>query len=145
MKVLLQRVSSASVSVDGVLKGKIKKGLLCFVGFTHTDGIENVKFLSQKLVNLRVFTDLDGKMNQSLLDVGGEILLISQFTLYGNSEKGRRPSFVHAARPEHAEPLYLSMIDEIVSLGAPCEKGVFGADMQVELINDGPITLMLEK
>lgn len=145
MKVILQRVSSASVAVEGQTVGEIKSGFMALVGFTHTDTMEMVQWMADKILGLRVFADAEGKMNLSLTDIGGEILVISQFTLYGNAEKGRRPSFIDAARPEIAEPLYENMVAVLRASGVKVETGRFGSEMQVSLINDGPTTLILEK
>ena len=144
MRALIQRVSSSSVKVDGDIVGKSGKGLLIFLGITHDDTMNELIYLVNKCANLRIFEDEDGKMNRSLLDVGGEALIISQFTLYGDCRKGRRPSFVDAARPEKAIPFYERFIDEFKKLGIKTESGIFGADMKVGLVNDGPVTLMVE-
>jgi D-tyrosyl-tRNA(Tyr) deacylase len=145
MKVLLQRVSKASVSVDGEVVGQIGHGLLLLLGVTHTDTREDADALIRKLINLRVFNDGDGKMNLSIQDVQGEFLVVSQFTLYGNAKKGNRPSYVDAARPEVAIPLYEYFIDSLkVASLLPVQEGVFGAMMDVEMINNGPVTLLLE-
>lgn len=145
MRVLVQRVSRASVTVDGKIKGKIGKGILIFLGVGHSDTENESRFLAEKCVNLRIFEDNAGKMNLSLLDIKGAALVISQFTLYGDASKGRRPDFTAAARPEKAIPLYEHFLCEIRKFGVPCEAGVFGAEMQVELINDGPVTIFIEK
>jgi len=144
MRALIQRVLSASVKVDGNIVGESGRGLLIFLGVTHDDSMEQLNFLVNKCANLRIFEDDDGKMNCSLLDVGGEALVVSQFTLYGDCRKGRRPSFIEAARPEQAIPLYERFIEEFKKLGIKTESGEFGADMKVELLNDGPVTLMVE-
>ena len=145
MKLVVQRVKYASVKVDGNLVGKIDKGFMVLVGITHTDTKEICDYLAEKLVNLRVFDDENDQMNNNLASVNGELLLISQFTLYGNAKKGNRPSFIDAARPEVAKPLYDYFCDKCASLGYHVEKGIFGADMKVELLNDGPVTIILEK
>lgn len=145
MKLLLQRVSSASVAIDGHTTAQIGRGFLVLVGFTHTDTIEQVQWMSDKILGLRIFPDAEGKMNLSLADIGGEILVVSQFTLYGNAEKGRRPSFIDAARPEVAEPLYESMVAMLRASGINVATGRFGEEMQVSLVNDGPTTLILER
>ena len=144
MRALIQRVLSSSVCVDGELIGKSGRGLLIFLGITHDDSMAELTFLVKKCAHLRIFEDENGKMNKSLLDVSGEALVVSQFTLYGDCRKGRRPSFIEAARPDQAIPLYNRFITELNALGIHTESGGFGADMQVELVNDGPVTLMLE-
>jgi len=144
MRAVVQRVSSASVVVEGETIGRIEKGLLVLLGVTHDDGQEDVIYLAQKIVGLRVFEDADGKMNLSLGEVGGSVLAVSQFTLYGDCRKGRRPSFVEAARPEQAEPLYRSFVAELRGSGVKVETGRFQAQMAVSLVNDGPVTLILE-
>lgn len=145
MRLIVQRVSQAAVSVDDVVVGQIQHGFMVLVGITHDDDETTAKWLAHKLVNMRIFSDQDDKMNLSLQDVGGEVLAISQFTLYGDASKGNRPSFINAARPEYAEPLYEYFMSEVASLGVKVEKGIFGADMQVSLINDGPVTIILER
>lgn len=146
MKILLQRVSKASVQVESVTVGTISHGILAFVGITHSDTSEEMKWLADKLVKLRIFPDDDGKMNKSVQDIGGEILLISQFTLYGDTQKGLRPNFTAAARPEVAQPLYNQMIDYLrTECGVQVQTGIFGAMMEVSLVNDGPVTLEIEK
>jgi len=142
---LLQRVSRAEVRVDGRITGRIEKGLLLLVGFTHADGEEQLAWMADKVLGLRIFGDADQKMNLALTDVGGAILVVSQFTLYGNAEKGRRPSFIDAARPDQAIPLYERFIALLRERGARTETGEFGAMMDVELVNDGPVTLWLER
>jgi D-tyrosyl-tRNA(Tyr) deacylase len=144
MRVVLQRVSRASVTIDGEAVGSIGRGLLVLLGITHTDTPGGARWLAEKTVGLRIFNDADGKMNLGITDVGGSVLVVSQFTLYGDAQKGRRPSFIDAARPEQAIPLYESFINGIKALGIPVETGRFGADMQVELVNDGPVTLILD-
>lgn len=145
MRVVLQRVSSASVTIGGRKAGEIAKGFCILVGFTHADTAEQVTWMAEKVVGLRIFTDPEGKMNLGLSDVGGEVLVVSQFTLYGDTQKGRRPSFIDAARPEQAIPLYERFLAELAGRGVRVASGEFGADMQVELINDGPVTLILER
>jgi len=145
MKLVVQRVKYASVKVDDKIVGKINQGFMVLVGITHDDTKENADYLAEKLVNLRVFDDENDQMNDNLASVNGELLLISQFTLYANTKKGNRPSFIEAARPEVAKPLYDYFCDKCSSLGYHVEKGIFGADMKVELLNDGPITIILEK
>lgn len=143
MRAVIQRVSRASVAVGGEPIGAIEQGLLVLLGVTHTDAAEQARWLADKIVNLRIFNDGDGKMNRSLLEINGAVLAVSQFTLYGDAEKGRRPSFVDAARPEHAEPLYEQFVSALREHGVPVQTGRFGASMQVELVNDGPVTLIL--
>ena len=145
MKFVVQRVKNASVKVDEQIVGEINKGFLVLIGITHEDTKENADYLVKKLVNLRVFRDEEEKMNLSLKDVGGELLLISQFTLYANCEKGNRPSFVEAAKPDKANELYEYIIKECKKQIDVVETGIFGADMKVSLLNDGPVTIILEK
>jgi len=142
---LLQRVSRAEVRVGDRVTGRIGKGFLLFVGMTHTDGAEQVEWMAEKVSGLRLFSDADDKMNLALADVGGEVLVVSQFTLYGDSVKGRRPSFIDAARPDTAIPLYESFVALLRAKGLKVETGEFGAMMDVELVNDGPVTLWLER
>lgn len=145
MKVLVQRCSRAQVTVDNKVVGKIDAGVMLLVGFTHTDTIDNIKYMVDKVINLRIFDDEAGVMNKSLLDVSGSILSVSQFTLYADASKGRRPSYVGALSGNDATKLY-DKFNELLKEKVECvETGIFGADMQVELINDGPITIMLEK
>jgi D-tyrosyl-tRNA(Tyr) deacylase len=145
MKALIQRVSSASVSIGGDCVAEIKTGLLVLLGVSESDTPREVLWMVSKVANLRVFNDAEGKMNLSLADTGGDVLLVSQFTLYGDARKGNRPSFVQAARPEIAKPLYEMFLSELQkTLNKSIPTGVFGADMQVSLINDGPVTLMIE-
>ncbi|MHB1298818.1 MAG: D-aminoacyl-tRNA deacylase [Gemmatimonadaceae bacterium] len=145
MRVLLQRVSRAEVRVDGRVTGRIARGFLLLVGFTGTDTESQVTWMADKVQGLRLFGDAEGKMNLSLEDVGGELLVVSQFTLYGNAEKGRRPSFIDAARPEVATPLYERLVAALRERGLTVATGEFGAMMDVELVNDGPVTLWLER
>lgn len=144
MRVLVQRVSSSSVTIDGECCGAIGAGLNILVGITHSDTEADAKYLAEKCVYLRIFEDEAGKMNRSLLDIGGEALIISQFTLYGDTTQGRRPFFGDAARPEIAEPLYEKFIGFVKASGVKVATGRFGADMKVEIQNDGPVTLMIE-
>ena len=144
MKVLLQRVVAANVSIKQEIVGQCGHGLLLLIGFTITDNDSMLSHMANKVVNLRIFEDDNGKMNLSLLDIKGAILSISQFTLYADASKGRRPSFTDALRPELAEPLYNKFNDELRKYGIIVETGIFGADMKVELINDGPVTIMLD-
>lgn len=145
MRVLLQRVSRAEVRVEGAVVGGIARGFCLLVGFTSTDTEAQAVWMADKVAGLRLFADAEGKMNLGLEDVGGEVLVVSQFTLYGNAEKGRRPSFVDAARPELAVPLYERFVALLRERGLTVATGVFGAMMDVELVNDGPVTLWLEK
>ena len=145
MRVVLQRVARARVTVAERVTGEIGPGLLLLVGFTAADGEESLRWMAEKLVGLRIFTDDEGKMNRSLDEVGGSLLVVSQFTLYGDARKGRRPSFVDAARPEVAIPLYERFVEVLRGTGLTVETGEFGAMMQVELVNDGPVTLILER
>ena len=145
MRVLLQRVSRAEVRIADRVAGRIERGFVLLVGFTHADSEEQVAWMADKVAGLRVFSDADGKMNLGLADIGGGVLVVSQFTLYGDAVKGRRPSFIDAARPETAIPLYERFIALLRERGLPVETGEFGADMQVELVNDGPVTLWLER
>jgi D-aminoacyl-tRNA deacylase len=144
MRALVQRVARAAVAVDGETVGEIGAGLCVLVGVTHDDDVDQADRLAQKLWGLRIMNDPAGLMNLSLSETGGEVLVISQFTLYGDARKGRRPSYIEAARPEQAEPLVERVIATLRSLGASVQSGRFGADMQVELVNDGPVTLLLE-
>lgn len=144
MRVVLQRAKEAYVTVDNKKVGEIKHGLVCLVGFTEGDGPEAIAYMAEKLVHLRIFEDEAGKMNRSLLDVGGAILSVSQFTLYGDCRKGRRPNFMAAARPEVAEELYNAFNEKLRSYNVQVETGIFGAMMEVKLINDGPVTLILD-
>jgi D-aminoacyl-tRNA deacylase len=145
MRILLQRVSRAEVRVGGTVIGRIGAGYALLVGFTHADGDEQVEWMAEKVSGLRIFSDDEGKMNRSIADVGGAVLVVSQFTLYGDALKGRRPSFIDAARPETAIPLYDKFIASLRARGLAVETGEFGADMEVELVNDGPVTLWLER
>ena len=145
MKFVVQRVKNAKVDIEGKCVGSIGKGFLVLIGVTHEDTKLEADYLVRKLVNLRVFEDDKGKMNLGLKDVAGELLLVSQFTLYADCSSGNRPSFVEAARPEKAEELYEYVAQECKKVVSKVECGVFGADMQVELVNDGPVTILLEK
>ncbi|HHW36729.1 MAG TPA: D-tyrosyl-tRNA(Tyr) deacylase [Bacillales bacterium] len=144
MRVVVQRSKQANVQVNGEIVGKIEKGLVLLVGITHSDTIEDGNYIAERIVNLRIFEDEDDKMNLSLLDVGGAILSISQFTLYGDCRKGRRPNFMAAAKPEFANELYEKFNECLRAKGVQVETGVFGAMMDVSLINDGPVTIILE-
>jgi D-tyrosyl-tRNA(Tyr) deacylase len=143
LKVVVQRVSSASVTVNGKIVGKIGKGLLLLVGIAHSDTEKEIEFVANKCVNLRIFQDEKGKMNRSLLEEEGEILVISQFTLLGDTRKGRRPSFTEAAVPEKGEEFYNCFVKILQQYGIHVETGIFGAMMNVELVNTGPVTLIV--
>ena len=145
MRVLLQRVSRAEVRVDGRVTGRIARGYLLLVGLTHDDDEARLEWMAEKVTGLRLFGDAEGKMNLALADVGGAVLVVSQFTLYGDAQKGRRPSFIDAARPEVAIPLYERFVALLRERGLGVETGEFGAMMDVELVNDGPVTLWLER
>ena len=145
MRVLLQRVSKASVTVEGQTISSIGKGLLILLGVGHGDGEEQAKFLAEKIANLRVFEDEQGKTNLSILDVKGEAIVVSQFTLYADTRKGRRPSFIDAALPAVAEPLVSRFAELLGAHGVPTQTGKFGAHMEVEIHNDGPVTIWLER
>jgi len=144
MRVVVQRVTKAQVSVEGNVIGKIKEGLLILLGITHGDNEKDAKWLVNKISGLRIFSDENGKMNKSIEDIEGEILLISQFTLYGDARKGRRPSFIEAAKPDIAVPLYNKFIDLVKEKNIKISVGEFGADMKVELLNDGPVTMIID-
>lgn len=145
MKIVIQRVKHAQVEVEGNIVGKIKKGFLVLLGVSHNDTKEQADYLVKKLCKLRVFTDENNKMNLGLKDVNGELLIISQFTLYADCTNGNRPSFTNSARPEEANILYEYFCDECKKNDIHVEKGIFGADMKVSLLNDGPVTIILEK
>lgn len=144
MRVVVQRAKNAKVTVEGDTVGRIDFGLVLLVGVTHHDTEEDAAFVADKIVNLRIFEDESGKMNRSLLDVGGAILSVSQFTLYGDCRKGRRPNFMEAARPEHALSIYETLNQQLREKGVIVETGRFGAMMEVSLTNDGPVTLIVE-
>ena len=144
MRVLLQRVSEASVKIEGKINGQIGQGLLLLVGICAEDNQEDIDWLIQKMVNMRIFSDENGKMNLSVQDIHGEILVISQFTLHASTKKGNRPSFIDAARPEIAIPLYENFITQLKLSNLKVETGIFGADMKVSLVNDGPVTIWLD-
>jgi D-tyrosyl-tRNA(Tyr) deacylase len=144
MRALLQRVSQASVTVDDKIVGEIGQGLLVLLGVGHDDGEAEVKTLVNKIVNMRIFEDEEGKMNRSLLDIGGSALVVSQFTLYADIRKGRRPSFIDAAHPTVAEPLVERFKETVAAYGIPVAGGVFGGDMDVSLTNDGPVTIWID-
>ena len=144
MRVVIQRGKNASVEIDGNVNGKINTGFLVLLGIASTDTKQDVDYLVKKVVNLRVFSDENDKMNLSLKDVNGELLVISQFTLYGNCREGNRPSFIEAAKPDVAIPLYEYFVEECKKQISVVETGVFGADMKVSLLNDGPVTIIIE-
>jgi D-aminoacyl-tRNA deacylase len=144
MRAVVQRVSRAKVTIAGETAGEIGRGLLVLLGIAATDSAEQARWLAEKIAGLRIFNDDDGKMNRDLAEVRGGMLIVSQFTLYGDCRKGRRPSFVDAAPPEIAIPLYESFINAVKALGIPAATGRFGADMQVELVNDGPVTMIVD-
>ena len=145
MKALIQRVLHASVKVDGKITGQINEGLLVFLGVQKGDERENADFLSKKICHLRIFEDENGKMNKSLLDIKGKMLIVSQFTLCGDTSRGNRPGFENAALPDEANRLYEYFSDMVRLCGVDVQNGIFGADMKVELLNDGPVTFMIEK
>ena len=145
MIAVLQRVSEATVRIDGQVRGQIGRGFLVLLGITHTDTTDDVVWLAKKITGMRIFSDDTGKMNLDLAAVGGNVLLISQFTLHAETKKGNRPSFIKAARPEMAIPLYEQLIAQLsAGMGKPIQTGEFGADMQVSLINDGPVTIVID-
>ncbi|MEC1292603.1 D-aminoacyl-tRNA deacylase [Bacillus mojavensis] len=144
MKLVVQRVTEASVTVDGDVIGQIGQGIMVLVGITHDDTEEDAAYLAEKMVNLRIFDDSDGKMNLSLLDTGGEVLSVSQFTLYGDTRKGRRPNYMNAAKPDKALGLYEKWNDLLREKGIKVETGKFGAMMDVKLTNSGPVTLIMD-
>jgi D-tyrosyl-tRNA(Tyr) deacylase len=145
MRVVVQRVLRAKVTIAGNTVGDIGAGLTVLLGVTHADTPEQAQWLAEKIAGLRIFNDADGKMNRDLTEVGGAMLIVSQFTLYGDCRKGKRPSFIDAAPPSIAIPLYEAFINAVKALGIPVATGRFGADMQVELVNDGPVTLIVDK
>lgn len=144
MRVVIQRSKQASVTVEGKVTGAINSGYVLLVGLTHHDTIEDVRYVAKKVAELRLWEDEEGKMNRSIVEHGGDILSVSQFTLYGDTRKGRRPSFIEAARPEVALPLWESFNEELKTFGLHVETGIFGAMMDVALINDGPVTVIVE-
>jgi D-tyrosyl-tRNA(Tyr) deacylase len=144
MRAVIQRVSRAKVSIAGETAGEIGPGLLVLLGITHDDTPAQARWLAEKIAGLRIFGDTDGKMNRDVAEVGGGVLIVSQFTLYGDCRKGRRPSFIEAAPPPVAIPLYEEFVNAVKALGVPVATGRFGADMQVELVNDGPVTVILD-
>jgi D-tyrosyl-tRNA(Tyr) deacylase len=145
MRVLIQRVSSAKVTIDEIVKSSIETGMLVFVGIEEADNSEDISWLSQKIINLRIFADAEGVMNLSVKEIDGEILIISQFTLHAATKKGNRPSYIKAAKPDIAIPLYESFVNQVeTDLGKNVRTGKFGADMKVELVNDGPVTIWMD-
>lgn len=145
MRALIQRVSKASVEIDGNVNGAIGSGMVILLGITHSDTLSDVEYVVEKCLNLRIYPDADDKMNRSLLDINGEMLIVSQFTLYGSTAKGRRPGFSAAALPQHAIPLYEAFIKKISQVGIKkVATGIFGAKMHLNIHNDGPVTLMIE-
>jgi D-tyrosyl-tRNA(Tyr) deacylase len=144
MKVIVQRAREASVTVNQDVVGRISKGLMLLVGVTHSDTSEDARYVAEKISNLRIFEDSEGKMNHSLLEVKGEVLSISQFTLYGDCRKGRRPNFMDAAKPDHASTIYEAFNEELSKLGIHVETGSFGEMMDVQFVNEGPVTLIVE-
>lgn len=145
MRVVIQRVTEATVKVDGVITGAISYGLLVLLGIEDADTIADIQWLSSKMVNLRIFNDEAGVMNKSVMDVDGEILLVSQFTLHASTKKGNRPSYIKASKPDFAIPMYEKMIEQLTAdLGKPIQTGIFGADMKVSLLNDGPVTIIID-
>ena len=145
MRTVTQRVQHASVTIDGQLKSKIGKGLLVLVGIEDRDTKEDIEWLAKKLTNLRIFDDEDGVMNRSILDIDGEILVVSQFTLQASTKKGNRPSYLKASKPDFAIPMYEAFCATVSShLGKPVQTGTFGADMKIELLNDGPVTILID-
>ncbi|MEN5056579.1 D-aminoacyl-tRNA deacylase [Sphingobacterium kitahiroshimense] len=144
MRAVIQRVSRASCSVDSKITGQIKDGLLILIGIEEEDTIEDMKWMAQKFVNLRIFNDENGLMNRSVLDIRGEILLISQFTLFAQTKKGNRPSFIRAAKPDKAQPMYIQMAHYLSTLiNSEVQMGIFGAYMKIDLLNDGPVTIIM--
>jgi len=145
MKAVIQRVTKANVQVDGKITGQIGRGLLVLLGIEDADTLEDIQWLSNKIVNLRIFNDESAVMNKSVIDMDGNILLISQFTLHASTKKGNRPSYIKASKPEFAVPMYEKMIEQLgVELEKKIQTGIFGADMKVELINDGPVTIVID-
>ena len=145
MRVVIQRVSEASVKVEGNITGQIDQGLLVFVGIEDADSQEDIEWLSNKIINLRIFNDELGVMNKNVLEIGGSILLISQFTLHASTKKGNRPSYIKASKPDFAIPMYTKLIAQLEKdLGKKLQTGVFGADMKVQLLNDGPVTITID-
>lgn len=145
MRLVIQRVTQASVTINEIVKSEIKKGLLIFVGIENSDGADDIEWLCKKVINLRIFDDNEGIMNKSVLDIGGDILIISQFTLHASTKKGNRPSYIRAAKGDISQPLYKLFCKELSKeLGKQIGTGEFGADMKVRLLNDGPVTILMD-
>ena len=145
MRAVVQRIKRASVQISGSLHAVIGSGLLVFLGIEDADGTDDIRWLSNKLVNLRIFNDIDGVMNVSLAECGGDLMLVSQFTLFAATKKGNRPSYIRASKPDKAIPLYELMVKQLEQdLGKKVETGIFGADMEVDLVNDGPVTILID-
>ena len=145
MRIIIQRVRNASVTIEGVEHSAINQGMMILVGIEEADGDEDITFLTKKIANMRIFDDADGVMNLSVMDIGGEVLVVSQFTLHASTKKGNRPSYIRAAKPDISIPLYEKFCTELsATLGKPVKTGVFGADMQCALINDGPVTIFMD-
>lgn len=145
MKAVIQRVSSASVTIDNIISAEIQSGLLVFVGIEAADYQEDIQWLSGKIANLRIFADENEVMNKSVKDIDGEILIVSQFTLHASTKKGNRPSYIHAAKPEISIPLYEAFLNQMkIDMEKPIQSGTFGADMKVSLLNDGPVTILMD-
>ncbi|MDO4703391.1 D-aminoacyl-tRNA deacylase [Tannerella sp.] len=145
MRTVIQRVQHASVTIDGAIRSEIDKGILILVGFEDSDTDKEIVWMAKKIVNMRIFDDKEGVMNHSVFEIGGEILVVSQFTLYASTKKGNRPSYIRAAKPDIAIPLYESFCKEIeIQLGRRIKTGIFGADMKVHLLNDGPVTIIVD-
>ena len=145
MRIIIQRVRNASVTIEGVEHSAINQGMMILVGIEEADGDEDIAFLTKKVTNMRIFDDADGVMNLSVMDIGGEVLVVSQFTLHASTKKGNRPSYIRAAKPDISIPLYEKFCTELsATLGKPVKTGVFGADMQCALINDGPVTIFMD-
>mgnify|MGYP003302157009 FL=1 len=145
MRIIIQRVRNASVTIEGVEHSAINQGMMILVGIEEADGDEDIAFLTKKIANMRIFDDADGVMNLSVMDIGGEVLVVSQFTLHASTKKGNRPSYIRAAKPDISIPLYEKFCTELsATLGKPVKTGVFGADMQCALINDGPVTIFMD-
>ena len=145
MRIIMQRVRSASVTIDGHLHSSIQQGLMILVGIEESDGPDDIAYLTKKITHMRIFDDADGVMNLSVQDIGGEVLVVSQFTLHASTKKGNRPSYIRAAKPHISSPLYEAFCAELsAALGKPVQTGVFGADMQCALINDGPVTIYMD-